>query len=67
MSWKTKKPALCCIFDHIKRTPFTLGYAEALVMAYNSKNKHRLMMQKLYWNGKKKSSPDDVMEYDEAQ
>ena len=49
------------------RRPGTLGYAEALVMAYNAKNKHRLMMQKLYWNGKKKSSPDDVMEYDEAQ
>ncbi len=49
------------------RRPGTLGYAEALVMAYNAKNKHRLMMQKLYWNGKKKASPDDVMEYDEAQ
>ena len=23
-------------------------------MAYNAKNKYRLQMQKLYWNGKKK-------------
>ena len=36
------------------RRPGTLGYAEAMVMAYNAKNKYRLQMQKLYWNGKKK-------------
>ena len=41
------------------RHPGTLGYAEALVMAYNSKNKHLLPLQKLYWNGKKKGCDVD--------
>ena len=46
------------------RRPGTLGYAEAMVMAYNAKNKYRLQMQKLYWNGKKKQSDiDETEEY----
>ena len=48
------------------RRPGTLGYAEALIMAYNAKNKYRLPMQKLYWNGRKKGeAPEDIEEYDE--
>ena len=48
------------------RRPGTLGYAEALIMAYNAKNKYRLPMQKLYWNGRKKGEePEDIEEYGE--
>ena len=42
------------------RRPGTLGYAEALVLAYNHKNKRHLIMSKLFWNGKKKESLDDI-------
>jgi hypothetical protein len=35
------------------RHPGTLGYAEAIVMAYNGKNKARLLMRKLYGNSKR--------------
>ena len=42
------------------RRPGTLGYAEALVMAYNTKNKYRLPMQKLY--GKSQSDEDFAIE-----
>ena len=41
------------------RRPGTLGYAEALVLAYNHKNKRYLNMSKLFWNGKKKNLTDD--------
>lgn len=41
------------------RRPGTLGYAEALVLAYNNKNKRHLIMSKLFWNGKKKNLTDD--------
>lgn len=41
------------------RRPGTLGYAEALVLAYNHKNKRYLSMNKLFWNGKKKNLTDD--------
>ena len=41
------------------RRPGTLGYAEALVLAYNHKNKRGLNMSKLFWNGKKKNLTDD--------
>ena len=42
------------------RRPGTLGYAKALVLAYNHKNKRHLIMSKLFWNGKKKESLDDI-------
>ena len=44
------------------RHPGTLGYAEALVMAYNNKSKHLLPLKKLYWNGKKKGGDSDEEE-----
>ena len=45
------------------RRPGTLGYAEALILAYNNKNKRHLSLAKLFWNGKKKNLPDDIVEY----
>ena len=37
------------------RRPGTIGFAEALVLGYNGKNKKKLSLQKLYWStGKKK-------------
>ena len=48
------------------RRPGTLGYAEALILAYNVKNKYGLPMKYLYWNGRKrKTESDDTEEYDE--
>lgn len=47
------------------RRPGTLGYAEALVLAYNHKNRHHLPMNKLFWNGRKKNLPDDE-DYDSS-
>lgn len=48
------------------RRPGTLGYAEALILAYNVKNKYGLPMKDLYWNGRKrKTESDDTEEYDE--
>ncbi len=46
------------------RRPGVLGYAEAMVMAYNAKAKYGLSMKKLYWNGKKKEDQeeDDINE-----
>ena len=46
------------------RHPGTIGYAEALVLAYNKQNKKRLSLQKLYWsNGKRKGeAPPDFEE-----
>lgn len=44
------------------RRPGTLGYAEALVLAYNHKNKRGLSMSKLFWNGKKKNLTDELDE-----
>ncbi len=44
------------------RRPGTLGYAEALVLAYNHKNKRYLSMNKLFWNGKKKNLTDELDE-----
>ena len=43
------------------RRPGTLGYAEALILAYNGRTKRRLSLQKLYWStGKKKGdAPPD--------
>lgn len=43
------------------RHPGTIGFAEALVLAYNKQNKKRLSLQKLYWsNGKRKGeAPPD--------
>ncbi len=41
------------------RRPGVLGYAEAMVMAYNAKTKFGLSMKKLYWNGKKKDDQED--------
>ncbi len=44
----------------------TLGYAEALVMAYNAKSKYRLPIKTLYWNGRKRDEePEDYEEYEE--
>ncbi len=40
------------------RRPGTLGYAEAMILAYNVKNKRFLSMKRLYWNGKGQL-PDD--------
>ncbi len=46
------------------RHPGTIGFAEALVLAYNKQNKKRLSLQKLYWsNGKRKGeAPPDFEE-----
>ena len=43
------------------RRPGTIGFAEALVLGYNGKNKKKLSLQKLYWStGKKKGkAPPD--------
>ena len=43
------------------RRPGTIGFAEALVLGYNGKNKKRLSLQKLYWStGRKKGkAPPD--------
>ena len=44
----------------------TLGYAEALVMAYNAKSKYRLPIKTLYWNGRKRDEePEEYEEYEE--
>ena len=44
----------------------TLGYAEALVMAYNAKSKYRLPIKTLYWNGRKRGEePEEYEEYEE--
>ena len=44
----------------------TLGYAEALVMAYNAKSKYRLPIKTLYWNGwKRDEEPEEYEEYEE--
>ena len=48
------------------RRPGTLGFAEALLIVYNGKNKKKLYVQKLYWsNGRKKGEapPDYEAEY----
>ncbi|MBR3430667.1 MAG: hypothetical protein IKG87_11260 [Clostridia bacterium] len=48
------------------RRPGALGFAEALVIVYNGKNKKKLSLQKLYWStGRKKGEapPDFEMEY----
>lgn len=40
------------------RRPGSIGFAEALVLVYNGKNKKRLSLQKLYWSkGRKKGEP----------
>ena len=36
------------------RHPGTIGFAEALILAYNRQNKRRLSPQKLYWSNSKK-------------
>ena len=48
------------------RHPGTIGFAEALILAYNKQNKKRLSLQKLYWsNGKRKGEapPDFEAEF----
>ncbi len=47
------------------RHPGTIGFAEALILAYNKQNKKRLSIQKLYWSNSKKrgeAPPDFEME-----
>lgn len=47
------------------RHPGTIGYAEALILAYNKQNKKRLSLQKLYWsNGKRKGEAPPDFETD---
>lgn len=36
------------------RHPGTIGFAEAILLAYNKQNKKRLFLQKLYWSNSKK-------------
>ena len=36
------------------RRPGTIGFAEALVLAYNGRSKKKLSLQKLYWSSSKK-------------
>ncbi len=36
------------------RHPGTIGYAEALILAYNKQTKRRLSLQKLYWSNSKR-------------
>ena len=43
-----------------ERRPGALGYAEAMVIAYNAKNKYRLSMRKLYGNTSDESIDDDA-------
>lgn len=45
-----------------ERHPGQLGYSEALMMAYNNKNKHRLSLRALY--GKKADLYEDEEEYE---
>lgn len=45
-----------------ERHPGQLGYAEALMMAYNNKNKHRLSLRALY--GKKADKYEDEEDYE---
>ena len=42
-----------------ERRPGSLGYAEAMLIAYNSKNKYRLSMRKLYGNSSDEAIEDD--------
>ena len=46
------------------RHPGTIGFAEALVLAYNKQNKKRLSLQKLYWSNSKRKgeAPPDFEE-----
>ena len=45
-----------------ERHPGQLGYSEALMMAYNNKNKHRLSLRALY--GKKADKYEDEEDYE---
>ncbi len=46
------------------RHPGTIGFAEALILAYNKSNKKRLFVQKLYWSNsrRKGAAPPDYEE-----
>ena len=41
-----------------ERRPGSLGYSEAMMLAYNAKNKYRLSLRALY-GGKATASPDE--------
>ena len=43
-----------------ERRPGALGYSEAMMLAYNAKNKYRLSLRALY--GEKVSSPEEEVE-----
>ena len=47
------------------RRPGSIGFAEAMILVYNGKNKKRLSLQKLYWSSSRKrgEAPPDF-EYD---
>ena len=50
------------------RRPGALGYAEAMLIAYNAKNKYRLSMRKLYGKSSENDLEDetDEEEYEEV-
>ncbi len=45
-----------------ERRPGSLGYAEAMLIAYNAKNKYRLSMRKLYGKGNVEDIEEDTSE-----
>ncbi|MBR3019891.1 MAG: hypothetical protein IKH57_22925 [Clostridia bacterium] len=42
-----------------ERRPGTMGFAEAMLIAYNTKNKYRLPMTKLYGNNNDEEMGED--------
>lgn len=48
------------------RRPGTLGYAEAMILFYNAKNKRCLSMKKLYWK-KGDEPPEETEDTEEAE
>ena len=49
------------------RHPGTIGFAEAILLAYNKQNKKRLFLQKLYWsNSSSRRKGDAPPDFEEA-
>ena len=50
-----------------ERRPGSLGYAEAMLIAYNAKNKYRLSMRKLYGKGNEDDLEEDTPDEDSEE
>ena len=46
------------------RRPGAMGFAEAIVLVYNGKNKKRLSLQKLYWSNSKKRKGEAPLDFE---